>query len=271
MDEDNLILTNDCMIIANVDQNNIGDSAKVIQELGNRDKADVKKLEEKLSAEAFSFDLSSKPSEANALFKLIIENPNRLQLIKDINKHRVENSDDTESLYVSQLYKPKDSENETYYKLIFHFEMFQRKLHVLFNHFLLDPVPRQLAKLNSAEVYLQTNATEIKLHGEKFRELAYSLSASELNEFKRFIDIIDNILPRLERFEELSHYLIKELHGKHQVAKNKAPWVHLEGDLVTANRANIKGEQDLKESRVHRFRYANANNILIDLGKLSFK
>ena len=269
--EDNLILTNTGRALAELYRNNSGDTGLVIGELGTKNRADIEKLKTRINAEEFSFDLSQKPKEADAIFQLLIDNPNRAQLFRDINRFRIVDESDKDDVYVKVLTAAENSSNQLAYKLIYHFESFQRKLHTFFYHFLKSPIPKAIDRYEDARNYLESSSADLIEHGGNFKILVQQLPGAEAKEYNKYIALLDNLLPRVNSFEEFSHYVINELHGAHQAYKHKAPWIKFENGLIYPSSVNLKGEKDLNEGRLHRYRFANADTILNDLGKLKYK
>lgn len=271
IEENNLILTNRGKELAQLYRANLGDTAKVIQELGAKNKVDTEKLKNALVPLKFSFNLSDKQNEAEIIFKLLIDNPQRSQLLKDINSFRIPDPKDLDDEYVSHMLAAQKSSNHVYYNLIYHYEMFQRKLHVFFNHFLQSPIPKKLETFDVAKKYLLTIQGSLIEHGSNFKKLCYSLPSQESKTFQTFINLVDDLLPRLNSFEDFTTFLLIDLHGKHQANKNKASWVHFENGMIAAKAVNLRGENDLQESRLHRYRYANVDIILSELGRQDYK
>ena len=268
VNEDNLTLTKNGEILAEIYRKNVGDTGSVIQELGSKNRADIEKLKSRVNPENFSFTLSKKPDEAEAIFKLLIEDPHRQQLLKDITNIKINDQSDQEDEYVNALTSVNSSINQLYYKLIYNFENFERKLHLFFFHLLQNRQPTPLTTIKTAANFLSSSSESMLEFGGNFKELAQQLSGTQLKQYGRFIELLDNILPRLGSFEDLSHFIINELHANHQAYKHKAPWVRIEEGKVLVNPANIKYENDLGDGKLHRYRFANANSILMDLGKI---
>lgn len=264
--KDNLVLTIAGKELADLYKKNMKSDAQILQEVGSKRRADLDKLRT-ISAERFSFSIGlNAGTEAKIILDLLLEDPKRAQLLKDLEK--ISNPDgDIESQLIHHLPNEQKSSNWAAYQLIHHFDEFQKYLHWGFYHFIEGEFrgEKSIVEIQRLKQNFPVLKSNLLKYSDLFLKGSEEISTEERYDLRSFIQFLENVQASLQNEEMFAAFLIGQHHINHQKGKNKAPWVSMKSGKVLPTPANMVRSDVLEsmlESRLHRYRYANAFSLL---------